>query len=406
MIQSSLGFFRLDLLVKNLAGTPIFQEHGEKDENVPVYHSRRMFELLQDTVAVETAGNNGYIELPGAGHWFDGIMTFGTLGTFLTDFFQKIRDFPPLPKNFTIVVANPGAMGSRGGIAVLQLLDPSTYGVLEVFTKQREDGWVWSMASRNIRRLEIDMDAVAMRGHHWPITVVLDTQSFTTPATGKLSLLRTRDEWTAEVGNAAHQAWAAHERCGPLLGGLQAIFNTRDTFTILFDSSSSAGPDFMEKALEISNNLFQYYSADTEIIDTANFQGKVPGNLIVLGRIDPKYISPNFAGKFPLKQAADGSIIISLRTGVDRTEKTYSQRPGIGIITTFPAENGRLGIFLWGSDADGLRRATRLFPIRTGVGQPDLIVVGPESGWKGAAGALALGMFDSEWQLTESSYFR
>jgi hypothetical protein len=39
----------------------------------------------------------------------------------------------------------------------------------------------------------------------------------------------------------------------------------------------------------------------------------------------------------------------------------------------------------------------------TGVGQPDFVVLGESAKWKGIEGALAMGFFDSTWEVTPSS---
>ena len=61
-------------------------------------------------------------------------------------------------------------------------------------------------------------------------------------------------------------------------------------------------------------------------------------------------------------------------------------------------------LVLWGADEGGLLAAARLLPLRTGVGQPDFVVVARASSWAGVGGAKALGMFDSTWQVSRASY--
>lgn len=59
-------------------------------------------------------------EVPGGGHWFDGIMTQGEVGNFLRDMTAINPWIRPLTKRF--VIANPREMGERGGIKVEQLV--------------------------------------------------------------------------------------------------------------------------------------------------------------------------------------------------------------------------------------------------------------------------------------------
>jgi hypothetical protein len=66
-----------------------------------------------------------YDEVPGAGHWFDGVMTSGHVGQFL----RKYTTGPPFPRPLTqsFVIANPREMGERGDIQVEQLISWQTY---------------------------------------------------------------------------------------------------------------------------------------------------------------------------------------------------------------------------------------------------------------------------------------
>lgn len=64
IILASLNSYKHEILSGNIAGTPIIQQHGQEDDNVPVFHSRRMSQLL-----TETGWTTDYLELPGRGHW-------------------------------------------------------------------------------------------------------------------------------------------------------------------------------------------------------------------------------------------------------------------------------------------------------------------------------------------------
>lgn len=65
ILMASLNSYKHELLVENFAGTPIMQLHGELDDNVPTFHSRRMALL-----ALESGYETEYYEAPGRGHWY------------------------------------------------------------------------------------------------------------------------------------------------------------------------------------------------------------------------------------------------------------------------------------------------------------------------------------------------
>jgi hypothetical protein len=153
-----MNSYRHELLVENFAGIPILQQHGGADDNVPAYHSRRMNQLIS-----QAGGFSEYIELPGAAHWFDGVMTTGPLRDFYQYHLERHRTLPALPMQFSIVVANPADMGSRGGIVVDQLIAPEKYGSIHV--QRVPSSSIWILHTGNIRRFHLT--------HLFPVDVSL-----------------------------------------------------------------------------------------------------------------------------------------------------------------------------------------------------------------------------------------
>jgi len=146
MLQCSLQSFRHELLVANSAGIPLLQQHGSTDDNVPVFHSRRMNQLVSQSA--KDASHN-YYELEGKGHWFDGVMTSMPLRKFYANVLGS-EDRPELPEIFSIVVANPADMGSRGGLVVDQLITPDQLGKVSVAISPGTATWV--LKTSNILR--------------------------------------------------------------------------------------------------------------------------------------------------------------------------------------------------------------------------------------------------------------
>lgn len=146
LLRNSMRSSRHELLVSNFKGIPIMQQHGSADDNVPAFHSRRMNQL--------TSQMNGeflhrYVELKGKSHWFDGVMTTAPLLGFY-DILEREADWPKLPQEFTIVIANPAEMGARGGLLVDQLISPDQLGKIEV--ERRPISKTWVLRTSNILR--------------------------------------------------------------------------------------------------------------------------------------------------------------------------------------------------------------------------------------------------------------
>ncbi len=138
-----MNSYRHELLVENFGGIPVMQQHGSADDNVPAYHSRRLNQLIS-----QTGGSSKYVELPGLGHWFDGVMTTSPLRDFYEYYLDGEQSLPELPMQFSIVIANPGDMGSRGGIVVDQLMSPDQYGRIHV--ERTPSSTIWILKTSNV----------------------------------------------------------------------------------------------------------------------------------------------------------------------------------------------------------------------------------------------------------------
>ncbi len=124
------------------------QQHGSADDNVPVYHSRKMNQLI-----FQANGSSTYSELQGKGHWFDKVMTTSTLSRFYEQTLSKEQTKPSLPLNFSIIVSNPASMGSRGGIIFDQLMSPNQLGRMLILRDRQAISW--TLKTSNILRFHI-----------------------------------------------------------------------------------------------------------------------------------------------------------------------------------------------------------------------------------------------------------
>ena len=152
-------------------------------------------------------------------------------------------------------------------------------------------------------------------------------------------------------------------------------------------------------ALQISRNLFQYFAADTEILEQVSTLAQRKGNIISVLLGTSTTLCP--LATFPIAIDSDRGIYICSKHG-DR--RFYQFQEGLGAILLRPLPDERLELVLWGYDIGGLRQVARLVPMMTGVGQPDFVICSSRCAWKGAAGVHAMGFFDNLWEVSESSY--
>ena len=175
---------------------------------------------------------------------------------------------------------------------------------------------------------------------------------------------------------------------------MRAMLRTRDRILI-----HTVEPSLSDVALQISRNLYQYLRADSEIICSSDPAGRETGNVAHLAC--GAELTSSALSSYPITVAkGPGLTIRKARGGI----RCYDLQPGLGAALLRPLAQGRTELVFWGLDGEGLQHAARLLPMLTGVGQPDFVIVRRECCWKGAAGVLAMGFLDNEWQVSESSY--
>ncbi|KAF3041502.1 hypothetical protein E8E12_002772 [Didymella heteroderae] len=375
IVSASLNSYRHEMLLSNVQGIPIQQQHGEIDDNVPAYHSRFLAQQVQLAGA-----NSSYNEVPDQSHYWDGVMTTPPLVDFYYTFTRSKDKVPRQLDKFNIVVGDPGDMGSKGGVRVMQLEDPGRYGKVHVRGRRLKTSNVLSMQ---------------FGPPFWKDTVIVDGQtldlaSATANIGSTVNARRSGNNWIIDAVGATDESTG---RQGRQLGSMTAILRTHGPFIIEHPGTDNSS----HLALQVSRNLHQYFHADAVILSntTDTVVANTSGNVILLAvgnglaSADPD---------FPIQASTSGA---SLRDSRGR-EQLYDDARGAAWLR--PLNGERLELVLWGVDDAGLAQAARLVPMLTGVGQPDFIILGEETKWKGIEGALALGFFDSQWQVTASSF--
>ncbi|KAF2182801.1 hypothetical protein K469DRAFT_220618 [Zopfia rhizophila CBS 207.26] len=381
IVSGSLNSYRHEMLMENAKGIPILQQHGEKDDNVPTYHSRFLGQLL-----FQAGAQSNYYELPGQGHWFDSVMTTSQL----KDFYRKqtatnMTDSTRL-KEFTFIVADPGDMGRKGGIRVTHLEDPGQYGRVGVKYDSALNSYI--IRTSNILGLQLSgrySEKVDINGQE----LVLPGESTNEDGSNEVCLTT---EGTWKVGSLHSTEADVLYRRGRQLGAMTAILRTRGPFII-----SHQGNQTSQVALQVSRNLHQYFSADSKIVGSASWDNNGTGNVITIatGESLPPSTHPNF----PIQV---GATSISVRDSEER-QRTFEGDARLGAAFLRPLQDERLELVIWGSDGESLAQAARLVPMLTGVGQPDFVILGESARWRGVEGAMALGFLNHAWNVTASS---
>ncbi|MCJ1307237.1 hypothetical protein MMC25_000883 [Agyrium rufum] len=392
ILGTSLANYRHELLTENFAGIPVLQQHGGADDNVPPFNSRRLSQLI-----VESNGTSDYVELPGKGHWFEGVMTSKPLQQFYSDVLETGSLVAELPEQLSFVISNSADMGSRASLQVDQLESPDQLGKVQITHVLNPNGpESLKLTTSNIKRFHVvDPSAYKLRSLPMTIDQSIETLSGEALANGaKWWFVKQNDgSWRFSIDSS----WQSlQQRYGRQLGSMDAFLRTNSRFVVQYRSTET-----LPLALQVSRNLYQYFSADTEIVSLDEPLPAASGNKVCISigfpACDPSL--PDFALQL---QPKEGVVI---RDSSGRVKK-YQPTAGLGAIFLRPLPNEGLELVIWGHDEAGLRTAARLVPMLTGVGQPDFVVVGPETMMNGASGALAMGFFDYKWKVSQASFFR
>lgn len=384
VVHQAMSSFRHELLTENMIGTPIMVQHGSSDDNVPPYHSRLMNSLLG-----EIGAEVDYVELPNQGHWFEGVMATNALQAFYHRYLPKIADAKLPPITFSAVFPSTDDMGSRLGIVVDQVESPNEFGRVGVSCS----GKTWRLSTTNVHRLHFDFASCQLEP---PNTIILDDTEVASlggsGASVMTSFVKSRDgRWEAE----ADRLWKTlQQRHGRQRGALDAILRTLGSFSIRMCSKNT-----FEVAVQISRNLYQYYHADSSITSCSNQDLSQAGNIITLAIGND--LPPGELKSFPINLLPGR---IEIRRSSHSSTKIIALEPELAAVFLRPLGNERLELVVWGSDESGLRLAARLVPTLTGVGQADFIILSKRSRWLGHAGAIAMGFFDFEWQISKGSF--
>jgi hypothetical protein len=300
-------------------------------------------------------------------------------------YYAQTRNEEVLPRKleeFTMVVGDPGDMGSKSGIKVLQLQDPGQYGKVEV------KGHV--IETTNVRSL--DFDPVL-----WESTIVLNGTEIKldgpNDSTASTTSVKVYNIGTEDVVVTTKEHAAGAERQGRQLGSMTAILRTQGPFVIRHPDVANTS----HIALQVSRNMQQYFQADASIVPSLSDSStdNTTGNIItlVVGDTIPS-LTPDFS-----IQVGTGKCSVTDSHG---RKQDYGKKAR-GAAYLRPAGGERLELVIWGADEEGLRQAARVVPMMTGVGQPDFVVFGESAKWRGIEGVLAMGFLDVEWKVTASS---
>ena len=383
LIQSALLPYRHELLLENAKDLPVLQQHGGVDENVPVFNARMMSQRIH-----QAGSSSEYFEVPGRPHFWNGVMATKPLSHFFNKYLQqhiekKAKPAPVRPRNFTLVVADPGDTGSKFGVKVLSL--HSQGKLAKVFVTYDALTKICLFETVNVYGMQL---ASELYGECSELLVDRQKITLNTQGDGSSMLQKSADGWKNANSNDAN--WRHPHQWG----AMDAILRTRGAFSIVEHSTG-----VRNVAAEISRNLCQYYNADTDITSNYTLALSRPGNVVSIAVGSDLPQSSDFEAAIQV----DGEGLIVVR---DNTAYRFDADDASGLFTVFlrplPAE--KLELVVWAADVSALSTAARLVPTLTGSGQPNFVVADHRMLRNGIDAVLAMGFFDAFWNIGPLNY--
>ncbi|KAJ6606577.1 hypothetical protein DFH09DRAFT_1242069 [Mycena vulgaris] len=365
ILESSLTPDDNDLFLSNLVDTSVLAVHGGSDDNVPVWHSREAVNVLQ---AWNAEANVTFREDARQLHWYPSVLKNDQVQSFLDGALQTSSLPRPRSKSFTLTVAVPAESGSLHGWKIERLSVPGRLSRLTVHT----------LGDTELRIVTSNVDRFSVRGDLWNIdSLYVDNK----PVNVSPELLGSgviafqsdgRKFWKGQVSTQVSAR-------------IQSFLSTTAPFRlVVLDNSSSRD---ISLALRIAHDLNAYHRLDAEIIPRVPDRfGDSPGNILIIGRTSSPLL-PELLESSETPFRMENNLLVIRDTIIDEA--------GLGILFLHPHPENTKGqmLFLLSTDAAGLERAGRLFPIRTGVTVPDWLIISSRAEQTGAGGVIGAGVW-------------
>jgi pimeloyl-ACP methyl ester carboxylesterase len=371
-------------LAPNFAAEGVYVLHGDADDNVPVDQARNMRKVLS-----EFHTDFSYYERPGAGHWWG----------------NPCCDWPPLveflarhelPKREDIRrvkfrTASPGVSGWCHWVGIEDQLKSMAISTVDVRwdpEKRRFSG-----TTENVARLAIDLAQLAPGK---PISIELDGHTIDSlewpDGQPRVWLQHQENSWLPIPTPAA--SMKGPSRYGPFREAfrhrVQLVYGTRGT--------PEENACSLAKARYDAEAFWYRGNGSMDVLPDTSFDPKAEPdrNVIVYGNADTNAAWQSLLGSSPV-QVRRGLVKVGERELKDEDLGCLFLQPRPG------SDNACVGVIA-GSGPAGMRLNDRLPYFVSGVGYPDLLVLGPETLTKGTAGLKCAGFFGSNWSVDTGEF--
>jgi poly(3-hydroxybutyrate) depolymerase len=372
-------------LARNLAQLGVYVLHGDADDNVPVAQAREMRRVLS-----EFHRDLAYHEQPGAGHWWESSDEPGAECVDwapMFDFFAR-RSVPSAAsvREVDFTTMNPEVSADSRWLRIeaqVAMQAPSSARVRCDPGRRRFVG-----STENVARLSLSLAPLSAGA---PVDVELDG--------GKVAGVPWPDVepriWLERRGGA----WSRAERPDPSrkgphrYGPFKHAFQHRFVFVYGTRGSAEENAWAFAKARYDAETFGYRGNGSVEVVSDADFDAAADRerSVVLYGNADTHAAWGALLGASP----------VEVRRGLVRIGDRELRRDDLACVFLRPRPRSAAACVaaVCGSGLAGMRLSERLPYFVSGVGFPDLLVLGPETLARGSEGVLAAGFFGEDWSV-------
>jgi pimeloyl-ACP methyl ester carboxylesterase len=372
-------------LAENLAGRAVSILHGDADDNVPVREARTMRDRLQPFHQ-----DLAYHEQPGAGHWWDLSPAPGADCVDWAPMFDLFshRTLPALAdvREVVFATADPGVSSRCHWATIAAQLRPLQHSRIRI--RALRDKGRFMGTTENVARLSLDL---APLGTPDRVSITLDGQSLNPIPSAHRSrpiwLARIDDRW--QITPPPPRSLKGPERCGPF----KQAFRHRVLFVYGTKGTDAENAWALAKARFDAETFWYRGNGSIDVVPDTDFDAakERDRSVILYGNADTNAAWNDLLAGSPV-EARRGSIRVGERRLGGTNLGCIFLRPRPGSARALVGVVGGTGVI-------GMRVTDRLPYFISGVGYPDLLILGPDALARGSEEVRVAGFFGNDWSV-------
>ncbi|WP_146588930.1 alpha/beta hydrolase-fold protein [Posidoniimonas polymericola] len=367
--------------ISNLSTQGVYVLHGDRDAHVGVAQSRFMRSRLG-----EFHTDFSYFERKGAGNWWGSACCDWPQ---MMEFFRE-RSLPQPGDTRQIEFATPnlGLTAECHWARVETQLQQGQTSRLTLGMLKRSRAFIGT--TENVRRLSLDASVL---GGDQPVRIKLDggrAFSANPSSKGRVWLSRDEDGRWSQIARppVGGKSPARH-------GGFKSVFNNNAVLVYSTGGSEEENAWSLAKARFDAQSFWLRGNGALQVMADKEFDANRQRNrnVVLYGNADTNLAWPALLSTSPV-QVRGGRVRVA-NQGQERPEDD----PGLAALFVRPrprSETATVGVVA-GVDLAGMRLTNRIRYFHSGVGLPDLTLLGPESPAEGDYGVRAVGYFGHDW---------